>query len=193
MAAVTICSDFGAQKNKVCYCFHCFPIYFPWSDGTRCHDLHFLNVEFKSTFSLSSFTFIKKLFSSSLSDIRVVSSAYLRLLMFLLAILIPAYASSSPAFLMMYSVYKLNYQNGNTQPWRTFFSQLGTSLLFLVQFYLLLPDLHTDFSRGKSGCLLFPSLQNFSVYCHPQSQRVWHSQESGNRCFPELSCWCFDS
>ena len=29
MAAVTICSDFGAQKNKVCHCFHCFPIYFP--------------------------------------------------------------------------------------------------------------------------------------------------------------------
>ena len=27
MAAVTICSDFGAQKNKVCHCFHCFPIY----------------------------------------------------------------------------------------------------------------------------------------------------------------------
>ena len=26
-------------------CFHCFPIYFPWSDGTRCHDLRFLNVE----------------------------------------------------------------------------------------------------------------------------------------------------
>ena len=25
--------------------FHCFPIYFPWSDGTKCHDLHFLNVE----------------------------------------------------------------------------------------------------------------------------------------------------
>ena len=24
---------------------YCFPIYFPWSDGTRCHDLHFLNVE----------------------------------------------------------------------------------------------------------------------------------------------------
>ena len=32
-------------KNKVWHCFHCFPIYFPWSDGTRCHDLHFLNVE----------------------------------------------------------------------------------------------------------------------------------------------------
>ena len=46
MAAVTICSDFGAQENKFCYCFHCFPIYFPLSDGTRCHDLSFLNVEF---------------------------------------------------------------------------------------------------------------------------------------------------
>ena len=46
MAAITICSDFGAPKNKVCYCFHCFPIYFPWSDGTGCHDLSFLNIEF---------------------------------------------------------------------------------------------------------------------------------------------------
>ena len=27
-------------KNKVWHCFHCFPIYLPWSDGTRCHDLH---------------------------------------------------------------------------------------------------------------------------------------------------------
>ena len=32
-------------KNKVCHCSHCFPICFPWSDGTRCHDLCFLNVE----------------------------------------------------------------------------------------------------------------------------------------------------
>ena len=32
-------------KNKVWHCFHCFPIYFPWSDGTRCHDICFLNVE----------------------------------------------------------------------------------------------------------------------------------------------------
>ena len=38
MAAVTICSDFGAPQNKVCHYFHCFPICFPWSDGTRCHD-----------------------------------------------------------------------------------------------------------------------------------------------------------
>ena len=62
----------------------------------------------KPTFSLS-FTFIKRLFSSSsLSVIRVVSSAYLRLLIFLPAILIPVYVSSRPSFLMMYSAYKLN-------------------------------------------------------------------------------------
>ena len=45
MAAITICSDFGAQKNKVSHCFHCFSIYLPRSDETRCHDLCFLNVE----------------------------------------------------------------------------------------------------------------------------------------------------
>ena len=37
---------FGAQENKVHQCFHCFPICLPWSDGTRCHDPSFLNVEF---------------------------------------------------------------------------------------------------------------------------------------------------
>ena len=60
-------------------------------------------LSFKPTFSLSSFTFIKRLFgSSSLSVIRVVSSTYLRLLIFLLLILIPTCVSSSPAFHMMY-------------------------------------------------------------------------------------------
>ena len=74
-------------------------------------------LSFKPAFSLSSFTFIKMLFSSSsLSAIRVVSSAYLRLLIFLLAILIPACASSSPAFHKMYSAYKLNKHGDNIQP-----------------------------------------------------------------------------
>ena len=122
MDAVTICSDFGAQENKVCHSFHCFPIYLPWSDGTWCHDLSFWMLNFKPAFSLSFFTFIKRLFSSSsLSAISVVSSAYLRLLVFLPAILIPAYASSSLAFHMMYSAYKLNKQGDNIQTWRTLF------------------------------------------------------------------------
>ena len=93
------CSDFGVQENKICHCFHCFPIYLPWNDGTRCMILVFWMLSFKRAFSLCSFTLIKRLFSSSLlSAIRVVSSAYLRLLLFLQAILIPACDSSSQAF-----------------------------------------------------------------------------------------------
>ena len=63
----------------------------------------FWMLSFNPTFSLFSFTFKRLFSSSSLSVIRVVSTAYLRLLMFLPAILIPACASSSPVFLMMYS------------------------------------------------------------------------------------------
>ena len=120
MAAITICSDFRAQKNSLTL-FPLFPHLFPmkwwdrmpWSSFSECWAISQL-------FPLSSFTFIKRLFSSSsLSAIRVVSSAYLRFLIFLPAILIPACASSSPAFLMMYSAYKLNKQGNNIQPWRT--------------------------------------------------------------------------
>ena len=74
MAAVTTWSDFGAPQNKVCHYFHCFPFNLPWSDRTRCHDLSFLNVEFSADFSLSSFTFIKRLFSSSLLFVTSFSS-----------------------------------------------------------------------------------------------------------------------
>ena len=73
----------------------------------------FLMLSFKP---LSSFTFIKRLFSSSsLSAIRVVSSACLRLLIFLLAIWISTCDSSNQAFHLMYSAYKLNKQDDNIQ------------------------------------------------------------------------------
>ena len=39
------CYDFGAPQNKVCHCIQCFSIYLQSSDGTKCHDLCFLNVE----------------------------------------------------------------------------------------------------------------------------------------------------
>ena len=74
----------------------------------------FWMLSFKPTFSLSSFTLNKKLFiSSSLSSNRVMSSAYLRLLISLTEILIPACDSFSLAFPMMYSAYKLNKQGDN--------------------------------------------------------------------------------
>ena len=92
--------------------------------STFCHEvmgpdakiLGFFMLCFKPSFLLSSFTLIKRLFSSStLSAIRMVSSGCLRLLIFLLAILIPACDSSSLAFLMIYSVYRLNKQGYNIQ------------------------------------------------------------------------------
>ena len=130
----TISSSVIPFSSKVSHCFHCFPIYFPWSDGTRFIILVFWMLSFKPTLSLASCTFIKRLFNSSLlSAIRVVSSAYLRLLIFLLAILIPACASSSQAFLMMYSAYNLNKQGDNIQP-DVLLSQFRNSLFFHVQF-----------------------------------------------------------
>ena len=93
IAAVTVWSDFEAQENKLCHCFHFFPFYLPWNDGTSCHDLESLNVEFQAIFFYSLLSPISRvsLFPSSLfSAIRVVSSEYLRLLIFFLAILISA-------------------------------------------------------------------------------------------------------
>ena len=118
MAAITTSSDFGAPQNKIFHCFHCFPIYLHEVMGLDAMILVFWMLSIKSTFSLSSFTFIKKLVSSLLSAIRVASFACLRLLIFLLAILIPACTLSSLAFRMMYSLYQLNKQGDNIQPWR---------------------------------------------------------------------------
>ena len=82
--------------------------------------LVFWMLNFKPEFSLFSFTFNNRLFSYfSLSAIRVVSPAYMRLLIFLQAILIPASASSSPAFHIMHSAYKLKKRGDNIQPWHT--------------------------------------------------------------------------
>ena len=81
MAVATICSDFGAQENKSVTVSHLFAMKRLGPDAMI---LVFLMLNFKPVFPLCSFTFIKRLFhSSSLSAIRVVSSAYLRLLIFL--------------------------------------------------------------------------------------------------------------
>ena len=66
----------------------------------------------------------------------------------------------------------------------------GTGLLFHVQFLLMLPDLHTNFSRGRSGGLVFPSLEEFStVDCDPHSQRLGIVKEAEIDVFLELSCF----
>ena len=130
---------------------------------SRCHEviepdamiLVFWMLSFKPTFSLSSFTFIKRLFSSSsLSAIRVVSSAYMRLLIFLPAILIPACASSSLAFLVMCSEYKLNKQ--------------GTIYSLHVFFHYLK---RVCYSTSRSNCCFLTCI----LMSQKAGQVVWYS------------------
>ena len=93
----------------------------------------FWMLSFKVTFSLSFFTLIKRLFSSSyLYAIRVVSSVYLRLFIFLPGILIPACPASSPAFCMMYSACKLNKQGDKIQRWHNPSPNWNQSIPYLV-------------------------------------------------------------
>ena len=121
MAVITNYSDFWSTKKiKSATVSTISPSICHEVMGPDAMILVFWMLSYKPTFSLSSFTFIKRFFSSSwLSAIRKVSFAYLRLLIILPAILIPACASSSLTFYMMYSAYKLNKQGDNIQPWCT--------------------------------------------------------------------------
>ena len=103
-----------------------------------CHKVMELNamififwmLSFKPSFSLFFFTLIKRLFSSSsLSAMRVVSSAYLRLLIFVLVVLILVCDLSSLTFYMTYSAYKLNKQGDNIQPLSYSFPNLEPVIL----------------------------------------------------------------
>ena len=93
---------------------------------------------------------------------RVVSSGYLRLLIFFLANLIPPCDSSSPSFCMRFSEYKFNKHGDNIQLCRVPFPILN-HLLFYVCFLLLLPDLHTGFSGETCKFLVFQK-QNCKVF-----------------------------
>ena len=158
MAAVTICSDFGFKQSKVCHCFHCFSIYLQWDQMPWFFICWMLS--YKLFLSLFSFNFIKRFFGSfSLSAVRVVSSAYLRLLIFLPAILILACASCSPTFHIMYSACKLNKQGDNVVilPF-----QFGNTSLFHAWFQLLLLDLiQVSQEAGKVVWYFHPS-KNFT-------------------------------
>ena len=135
MGSVTICSDFGAQEEEIYHNFHLFPFYVPCNNGSKCHELSccccccFVIFSFKMALLLFSFTLIQRLFSSFLlSAIRVVTSAYLRLLMLLPPALILACNPASPGFLMMCSAYKLNKQGDSRQPCHTPFLILKQSV-----------------------------------------------------------------
>ena len=115
-----------------------------------CYDamiLIFWMVSFMPVFSPSSFTFIKRLFSSSLYAIRMVLSVYLRLLIFLLEILIQLVLYLAWHFTWC-TIYKLNKHGDNIQP-NVLLSQFEASLLFHVWFCCSLICIHIFQEAGK--------------------------------------------
>ena len=93
---------------------------------------------------------------------------------------------------MMYSTYKLNKQGDSMQPWHTPFP-IWNQCVVPCPVQPLLPDLHTDFSRGRSGGLVFPSLSEFStVYCDPHGQAFGIVSKVEIDVFLELFCFFDD-
>ena len=169
MAAVTICSDFGAQNIKSATVSTVSPSICHEVMGPDAMILVFWMLSFKPTFSLSSFTFIKRLFSSfSLSAIRVVSSAYLSLLIFLPAFLTQAVLHPVQCF----SWCTLHKQGDNTQPWHTPFSiwkrSEWVSEFFFFFFFTFISILLNESpllasSAGHSDVFLFHSVLHWST------------------------------
>ena len=122
--------------------------------------LVFLLLSFKSAFLLSSFTLIKRLFSC-FSLFGVVSSVYLKLLIFLLAVLIPAYDSSSPIVHVMHPAYKLNKQDDNILPCHTPLQpqKLGYQLGVVMVNFICQPDRATGFPELWSNMILGASVR----------------------------------
>ena len=123
-------------------------------------------LSFKPTFSLSSFTYIKGFFSYfPLSAIKVVSSTYMRLFIFSPAILIPASASSTLAFHIMYSVYKLNMQGDNTALMYSFHNSEPACCSTCGSNYCFLTRIHISQEAGKVVWYshLFKNLPHFVV------------------------------
>ena len=110
MAAVTICCDFGAQENKVCHCFHCFPTIWDEVMGPDAKIWVFWMLSFKPSFSLSSFIFIKRLlFSFYHKDGVICISEVIDIS--------PGNLDSSLCFIQPWISHELNKQIDNIQRW----------------------------------------------------------------------------
>ena len=125
-----------------------------WTERSRSYYLRFFECWVLSQlFHSPLLTFIKRLFRSSLlSDVRIESSAYLQLLIFLQAISISAFASSTLAFHMIYSAYKLNIQGDNIQPWRTPFPILNQSIVSCLEAFETNIIIFHDYFWSMGAC-----------------------------------------
>ena len=108
--------------------------------------------------------------------IRVVSSAYLRLLIFLLTTLVPACDLFRLAFRMMYSAYKLNKQDHNLWPWCIRFPILNQSVVPCpILTVASWPAYRFLRRQGRWSDIPIP-LEFSTVCCDPHSQRLYCSQ-----------------
>ena len=153
-----------------------------------------------SQFFHSSLSLSRGFSSSSLSAIRVLSSGYLRLLIFLLAIWIPAWASSNLAFSMMYAVYKLNKQGDNIQPWCTPFPIRNQSIVPCPVLTVASWPAYRFLSRQVRWSCIPISLKIFQFVVIHTVKGFFHSQWNRSRCFSGIlllfllpnGCWQFD-
>ena len=155
--------------------------------------LSFLNVEFKPAFSLSSFASSRSpLVPLCFLPLNWYHVQYLRLLIFLPAILIPAYASSSPAFRMMHTTCKLNMQGDTIQPWCTPFPIWNQSLVPCLVLTVASWLAYTFLRRQVRWSGIPISFRIFYSLLW-STQSILHSQWSRSRCFfLEFSCFFYD-
>ena len=155
-------------------------------------------LSFKPAFSPSFFFPLspssrKKLFGFSLfSAIGVVSSAYLRLLIFLLAILIPAWDSSSPAFPVLYSAYKLNKQTNNLQSCHMPFPILNQSVVLCLVLMVASCPAYRFLRRWIRLSAILISLRIFHSHCIHTVKGFSIVSKAEVNVFLELSCFIDD-
>ena len=163
-----------------------------WWDWMPCSS--FFECWVKLAFSLSFFTLIKRLFSSSLLyALRVVSSAYWVFLIFLKAIFIPSWASSSPTFCRMYSACKLNKQGDNMHSWHTLFPIWNQFVVpCLVVTVASCPALRfLKIVLHTSKMVLYSHhFKNFIQYLVTHTAR-WFSVVSGRDIFLQFTCFSY--
>ena len=141
----------------------------PWSSFSECWVLSQL---FHSPLSLSSrgslifFTFYHKGGVICISEVIDISPT----------ILIPACASSSPAFLMLYSAYKLNKQGDNIQPWRTPFPIWNRSVVTCLVLTVSSWSAYRFLKRQVRCSGILISFRIFHSLLWSTQSRLWNSQ-----------------
>ena len=122
-----------------------------------------------------------------------MSCAYLRLLIFLLAISIPACAFSSPVFLMMYTAYKLNEQGDNIQTWRTRFPIWNQSVVPCPVLTVASWPAYRFLKRQVRGSGISHPFQNFPQFIVIHTVKSFGMvNKAETDVFLELSCFFDD-